>query len=78
MIKAKTDVCLFLKFMLRKDDDLKTVATALGLNTYELYIAMVHEGFNAEQISILSKRYTLDGEDFEMVFFPENEESEVS
>ena len=78
MIKAKTNVCLFLKLMLRKDDDLKTVAAALGLNKYELYIAMVHEGFNAEQMSILSKRYNLDGDDFEMVFYPENEESEVN
>lgn len=64
--------------MLRKGDDLKTVAAALGLNTYELYIAMVHEGFNAEQMAALSKRYNLDAEYCEMVFFPENEESEVS
>ncbi len=78
MVKAKTDVCLFLKLMLRKGDDLKTVAAALGLNTYELYIAMVHEGFNAEQMLTLSKRYNLDAEYCEMVFFPENEESEVS
>lgn len=78
MIKSKTDVCLFLKLMLREDDDLKTVAAALGLNTYELYIAMVHEGFNAEQMLTLSKRYNLDGEDCETVFFPENKESEVN